>query len=405
MNQPILTTLLLAAALALALAAERYQWRPSLRTTLAVAIGLRLIIVAIAAEGQWQPVDFVLSFKPAGEAILQHQDPVLATDGAWRFLPMIPYAYAALLAAHIPWEIAGRLVTVLADVVLVVLVGKLAGPGQEALRRFQYACAPLAVMVAAIHGQVEPVSLVFLVAAYLAARSDRGLAAGVLFGLALSAKSWPIVLVPVLLLMLTTWRQRVIATLACGAVPLLFLLTLPLGAGTPISRLPEVITMLRWVRPIVGEWGWTAWLTGGNWALEPTYATVGQWLIYLVLAAVLWLWRRADPVDLTSAMLLAFMVVTPRLGAQYLLWFVPFLIARPTRTSHLALAACSLWAGLGYIYLTQDHATWASLHPWWAMSSILILPLLAMAIPWQRRTTSSDDTPSQSSATQLAQAR
>ena len=33
---------------------------------------------------------------------------------------------------------------------------------------------------------------------------------------------------------------------------------------------------------------------------------------------------------MTTAVLLVFMVVTPRLGAQYLLWFMPFLIARPT---------------------------------------------------------------------------
>ncbi|TMR99122.1 glycosyltransferase family 87 protein [Nonomuraea basaltis] len=386
MNQPVLTTLLLCAGLALAAAAHRYRWRPSLRTTLLVAIGFRAAVLVIAAQGTWQPVDFVQSFQPAGEAILRHEDPVLSTDGSWRFLPMIPYAYAATLAAGIPWEIGGRLVTVLSDLVLVLLVGKLASPEQEATRRFQYACSPLAVMVAAIHGQVEPVSLMFLVGAYLMARADRGLAAGILFGLALSAKSWPIILLPVILLMLSTWRQRVVAVLAGGAVPLLFFVTLPLGAGTPLSRLPEVVAMLRWVRPIVGEWGWTAWLTGGNWSLEPAYSTLGQVLIYIVLAVVFWFWRRADPIDLTTAMLLGFMVVTPRLGAQYLLWFVPLLIARPTRWGQYALAACAAWAGLGYVYLTQfDYTGWARHHSWWAMSSILVIPLLVLAMPWKRR--------------------
>ncbi|WP_433432080.1 glycosyltransferase 87 family protein [Nonomuraea sp. CA-141351] len=405
MNQPILTAVLLAAGLILAIAAQRYGWRPSLRTTLLAAVGLRLAILAIAAVAEWQPVDFVQSFQPAGEAILRHEDPVLSTDGSWRFLPMIPYAYAATLAAGIPWEVGGRLVTVVADVILVILVGRLAGRDQEALRRFQYACCPLAVMVASIHGQVEPVSLVFLVGAYLAARSGRGPAAGILFGLALSAKSWPIVLLPVLLLMLTTWRQRLVALLASGAVPLLFFVTLPLGAGTPVSRLPEVVAMLRWVRPIVGEWGWTAWLTGGNWALEPTYATIGQALIYAVLIIVFWLWRRGDPVDLTSAMLLAFMVVTPRLGAQYLLWFVPFLIARPTRWSQTALAACALWAGLGYIYLTQfDHTGWAAHHSWWAMSSILVIPLLVLAMPWDRRSRPGSGTPQETAPRHIATA-
>ncbi|WP_188197392.1 glycosyltransferase 87 family protein [Nonomuraea sp. SYSU D8015] len=405
MNQPILTALLLAAGLALAIAAQRYRWRLSLRTTLLVAVSLRVAVLIIAAAGDWQPVDFVQSFRPAGEAILRYEDPVLSTDGSWRFLPMIPYAYAATLAAGIPWEVGGRLVTVVADVGLVILVGKLAGGRHEALRRFQYACCPLAVMVASIHGQVEPVSLVFLVGAYLAARSDRGLAAGVLFGLALSAKSWPIVLLPVVLMMLTTWRGRLIALLASGALPLLFLVTLPLGAGTPVSRLPDVVAMLRWVRPIVGEWGWTAWLTGGNWALEPAYATVGQVFIYSVLIAAFWLWRRGDPVDLTSAMLLAFMVVTPRLGAQYLLWFVPFLIARPTRWSQTALTACAVWAGLGYIYLTQfNYADWAHHHSWWAMSSVLVIPFLVLAMPWDRRKPPGRNMPRRAASKEVAAA-
>jgi len=87
-------------------------------------------------------------------------------------------------------------------------------------------------------------------------------------------------------------------------------------------------------------------------ALGPTWAHVGTYLTVLVLAGVLWLWRRADPVDLASAVLLAFLVVTAGFGAQYLLWAVPFLVARPTRWFPLALALATTWAATGYLYLT-----------------------------------------------------
>lgn len=406
MDHPLLTTFILVSGLALALLAQWRGWRPSLRTALAVGIGLRLVLLALAAADSWQATDFVLSFKPAGEAILNREDPVLSTGGAWRFLPMIPYAYAIPLALGIPWEVSGRLVTLLADVVLIVLVGKLArgqayvtvlgrtiggvpepavADRREALARFQYACNPIALLVSVIHGQVEPVSLVFLVGAYLAARSGRGLAAGALFGLALSAKSWPIILFPVVLVMLPGWRRRIVAGFAAAAVPLLFLASLPLGAGTSWSRLPEIFETLRWVRPIVGEWGWTAIATGGNWELNADYASIGQKILYLSLLVVVILWRRADRVDLTVAMLLMFMVVTPRLGAQYLLWFVPFLLARPTRFAQPALAAAAVWAGLGYIYLTQfDPHNWYLNHQWWAQGSVLVIPLLLLAMPWGR---------------------
>jgi hypothetical protein len=386
MDHPLFTTFVLLTGVALAILAHQREWRPSLRTSLLVGIGLRVILLLTAAADSWQPVDFIEGFKPAGQAILAGQDPVLSTNGSWHFLPMIPYFYALALFIGLPWEIAGRLCTVIADTVLIVLVGRLAGQEHKAQARFQYACNPIALMIAAIHGQVEPIALVFLVGAYLAARSNRAVAAGALFGLALSAKSWPIILLPVVLIMLPTWRQRLYGLVAAGAVPLLFLVTLPLFVQTSWQNMLDVAKYLGGVRPIVGEWGWTALLTGGNWELVPAYSKFGQVLLYVTIGIVAWLWRRADRVDLTSAMLLAFMVVTPRLGAQYLLWFVPFLVARPTRWSRPAMTVAAGWAGLGYIYLTQfDETQWWENHTWWAMSSVFVIPCLVLAMPWARR--------------------
>ena len=58
-------------------------------------------------------------------------------------------------ATHLPWPVVGRLAPVVADLILIPLIGKLAtdrGP----LRRFQYACNPLVILICAIHGQLEP---------------------------------------------------------------------------------------------------------------------------------------------------------------------------------------------------------------------------------------------------------
>jgi hypothetical protein len=375
-------------------------WRPSLWTTLGVGVGLRLILLIFAATDSWQPVDFADGFKPAGLAILHHQDPVLATHGSWHFLPMIPYFYALALATGLPWEIAGRLCTIIADSVLILLVGNLAGRKHKAAARFQYACNPIALMIAVIHAQVEPVALVFLVGAYIVARSTplleggslRGRGAmnaawaGALFGFALSAKSWPIILLPVLLAMLPSWRQRLYGLCAAGAVPLFFLVTLPLVVDSSWSNMLNVARYLGEVRPIVGEWGWTAVMTGGDWQLVPGAARIGEIVLYSTIALVMWLWWRSDRIDQTSAILLAFMVVTPRMGAQYLLWFVPFLCARPTRWSRPAMTIAAVWAGLGYIYLTQfDENGWWKNHEWWAISSVAVIPFLVLAMPWARR--------------------
>jgi hypothetical protein len=386
MDHPIFTTSVLVAGLLLSVVALWRGWRPSLRAALVVGIALRLILLISAAADSWQPIDYFYGFHAAGQAILTRQDPILATHGSWHFLPMIPYLYGLGLRAGLPWEIAGRLVPVAADIALIPLVGKLAGGRNAAAARFAYACSPIALMVAVIHGQIEPVALVFLVAACVMARSGRGGWAGALFGFALSAGTWPVILFPALLLLLPDWRERAHSVAAGAAVPVFFLVTMPLVVHSSWSNLLDVARYLGGVRPVVGEWGWTAWMTGGNWALAPTAAGIGQVVLYLTLLGMMWLWRRADPIDMISAVLLAFMVVTPRMGAQYLLWFVPFLVARPTFFSRPAMWLSALWAGLGYIYLTHFNDTgWWQNHQWWSRSSIVVIPVLVLAMPWSRR--------------------
>ncbi|WP_440105668.1 hypothetical protein [Streptosporangium sp. H16] len=440
MDYAILTGFVLVLGVVLALVAQWKGWRPSLLVILGVGIAFRVLIMATSAVDTWQPVDFINSFKPAGEAVLNREDPVLGSSGGWHFLPTIPYVYGLLLWLGIPWEIGGRLVTVVADIVLIPLVGKLAGGPNASLRAFQYACNPLAILVASVHGQVEPVALVFGVAAFVVARGPgdphrpgmttsplalarqsvalhglagavrhafgpegvlrgaltprqgdrqslrRALFAGLLMGLALCAKSWPIWLIPGMLLLLPTFRARAVAFVATGIAPVFFLVTLPIFAGTSLSQIPEVIRVIQDVRPIVGQWGWTAIGMNGVNDLHQGFATFGTRLIYVTMLATALVWRRADPIDLTTALLLAFMVVTPRLGAQYLLWFMPFLIARPTRFAWPAIIGVSLWAGYGYLYMTQfDSATWRSLHVVWSQASIVLLPILALAMPWGRR--------------------
>ncbi|SEG53107.1 hypothetical protein SAMN05444920_10312 [Nonomuraea solani] len=440
MDYALLTGIVLVSGVALALIAQWRDWRPPLVVAIAVGIFVRVLIMYTSAIDSWQPVDFVKSFKPAGVAVLEGKDPVLASEGGWHFLPTIPYVYGILLWLGIPWEYAGRLVTVVADIVLIPLVAKLAGGPKATLRALQYALSPLAILIASVHGQVEPVALVFGVAAFVVARGPgdphragmvtdvvgkvrngvaaygvrasiprvigrggmlhrallpgdndradlrRGALAGLLMGLALCAKSWPIWLIPGMLLLLPNLRSRVVATFMTGMVPIFFLVTLPIFAGTRLDQIPDVIRTIQDIRPIVGEYGWTPWFTDGDWDLRPELASFGTNLIYLCVIGCVLYWRRADPIDMTLAILLVFMVVTPRLGAQYLLWFMPFLIARPTKFAWPAILGVSIWAGYGYLYMTQfDTNTWWMLHSYWSRASIVLLPILALAMPWGRR--------------------
>ncbi|GIH29691.1 hypothetical protein Aph01nite_80010 [Acrocarpospora phusangensis] len=415
MDYAIPTGLVLVTGVVLAIVAQRRGWNPSLAVALTVGLAVRVLIMGFAAASNWQPIDYVNSFRPAGEAILNGGNPV---NSGWHFLPTIPYVYGLLLWLGIPWEIAGRLVTVVADLILIPLVARLAGGPKANLRAFQYACNPLAILVASLHGQVEPVSLVFAVAAYVVARGPgewtrgeplldrparmwhsfrtddtatrRAFYAGLLMGLGLCAKSWPAILIPGMLMFLPGVRSRIVAMVGVAVPPVLFLLSMPLGGWVRWDQLTEVLKTISLrpsdVRPITGDWGWMALSSGGEWDLSTWKLKVGQYAIYAVAAFCLYWWRRADPIDVTVAILLGFMIVTPRLGAQYLLWFMPFLVARPTRFAWPAIIGCSLWAAAGYLVLTQFRGQdWGALHSPWAMSSVLLFPLIIAAMPWNRR--------------------
>lgn len=278
----------------------------------------------------------------------------------------------------------GRIAPVLADLTLIPLIGKLASR-QGALRRFQYACNPLPILICAIHGQLEPEVLALGVGAFLVARSRRPAAAGILLGVSMAIGSWSVLLAPGVLLTLPDVRTRVRAACYAVAVPLVSLLTSPLTVGTPVNRLPTVAHRLIGLRSVIGNWGWTVAVTHGHLELITSTGRIGLAALIIALAVAGYLWRRADPVDLTTALLITFLVVSPRVSVQYLVWPVPFLAARPTRFANPAVLAMGVWNGIGYLALGPRRGpSWA--HPaMWYATSWLVIMLLILAMPWYRR--------------------
>lgn len=393
MTYVLTVTLLLAAGFGLCVLAQRRSWVPSLAAALGIGVALRVTVWMIAASQSWQPYDFKYDFFAAAVAVVHHHDPMLfGRARGWPFLPTMAYVLGAELKLgqllHLPWSITGRLASVLADLALIPLVGRL-GFDKGPLRRFQYACNPLSIMVCAIHGQLEPEVLALGVGALVLARSTRrGAGAGALLGLSVAIGSWSVLLAPGIFAALTGRRERVRAACATVAVPAAVLLTAPIGVGTPVGRLPDVVRGLVSLRPVVGTWGWSAIVTGGTLELSPTVGRVGTFILVVALMVVGYLWRRADPIDLTSALLLTFLLVSPRVGAQYLIWPIPFLVARPTRYTTGAIGVAAAWALFGYLYLGR-HFTWVH-DAGWYLASWCVIPLLALALPWASRCQAGD---------------
>lgn len=376
----------LVAGLVLAIVAQRRGWAPPLWAALALGAVLRVIAMVWAAQDPSQPYDFAWDFTMAADEVLAGRNPTThMREGGWHFLPFLAYVLAGqrelgdLLG--LSWNASGRILPVLADLALIPLVAKLAGE-RGALRGFQYACVPLGVMVSGIHGQFPPLTLVFGVAALVVARTGRGHWAGVLIGMSVSCTNWSVLLVPGVLLALPGTRERLKALAWTAAVPGLWLLSSAVFLDTPVTGLVDLARAIMSTRPVVGDWGWTAVVLGGEQTVSPALGRIGTIVLVAALLAAAWWWRGADPVDLTLVLLLVFLIFTYRLGAQYLMWPVPYLLARVRRPTWPLISLLSLWAAAGYLrFQPLTGLTWYEFHRWWALSSLLIIPFLVAALP------------------------
>ena len=70
--------LLLAVGAGLMVVAQRRGWRPPLAVAIALAVALRLGMLALAYH--LQPQDFAYDFQNVGYDTLLHRDPILATS-------------------------------------------------------------------------------------------------------------------------------------------------------------------------------------------------------------------------------------------------------------------------------------------------------------------------------------
>jgi hypothetical protein len=398
--------LLLAVGVGLMLIAQRRNWRPTLAVAILTAVVLRLAMLALAYHVR--PWDLAYDFQNVGRATLHHHDPILATKTVrWSYLPVYDFALAGAywlhVHLHIAWLITARLPSILSDLGVVALVGTVAGAvgGRAELRRFQYACNPVAILVCAVHGQVDPACLLFAFAAFAVVLqagphiSGRAAAtAGLLLGLGIGAKTWPVLFGPALFLALPSARRRwQFAAATAGTVALLFV-SMPLTVGTPVSKLVHVAKLMTYYHPPIGNWGWAGmWVaihpTRLPTTVDPLWINVGSYGAKLAvlgaLLAVFW-WRRAHPLDIATATTTALLAITPAFGTQYLLWQAPSHTARPTRLSIPLQVVIGAYAAI--LYLPMTMLTW---HNWQFADKVMmivslgVIALMITAMPWDRR--------------------
>lgn len=384
----------------LMIVAQRRGWRPTLITAIVVALALRGEMALLSAD--IRPYDLYNDFVIAGHNALAHRDLILNTrPTGWNYLPVygLPLGAEVWLTDHhlLPWHLAGKIIPIGCDIAVTVLIGRLATGGTGALRRFQYACNPLAILVSAVHGQMEPICLMFAVAALLAAARRRPLLAGALLGLGIGTKTWPAILLPAVIAAASPawwkggrldWRATVRVVTGAAGVPLLLFVTLPLTTGTHWQDLPRIGKVMAGYHSAAGAWGWSAPIVAAMhrspWNPPEFVNTIGTPILLGALALALWFWRRAHPVDLAAAIPSVFLVATAGFGAQYLLWPVPFQTARPNRWIIPFQLSAAVYAGIGYLVLGLSSDLYWRYAAVWYIASFVVIVLLILALPARR---------------------
>lgn len=329
----------------------------------------------------------IQSFFLTAEALSKGQDVYNypATQNRHPYLPLQMYAlsgaYSVSRRLGWPFPFTVRLLPLAVDATLAGWVFaslRRTAPAGEAFRMgLAHALNPAAVFVSACHGQFDALPAALTFGALLAIPRSAWQAGGLL-GLAVLDKSWPVLVLPQLMVHLRSWRPRAVVAGGMAAV----LLT-----GVALYAWLFDASLLNSVRPAltyqwgVGIWGYTyllhmalmqlpGWPQSWGWFLGAS-----RWVTLGILGGVWWARaRRQPPARGVLSVLLGFLAWGHAFSIQYLSWPLVFAAYMQERVwlARFTLAS-SAYMFLAYYTLIFQNAI-TRLLPWPQADWFIIIP-------------------------------
>jgi len=219
------------------------------------------------------------------------------------------------------------------------------------------------------------------------------LGSGLVLGLGILDKSWPVLALPSLLAAVRNWRQRFSLALGCVLIPALGTLAYALLLKASLWAIIHRAISYDWG---IGVWGYTYFFHLLS-VLNPAHSEPFAFLVHygryitLTLLGGIWLWwARKEPVGSgVLTILVAFFAVTHALSIQYLTWPVAFAVLDGGRRTEQWLLRYTLGA-FAYMLLTYSTLilttaiiTWM---PWDPANTFIIrpsaLPAWLITVAW-----------------------
>jgi hypothetical protein len=268
--------------------------------------------------------------------------------------PEVPTIYpptiqfvGGLAAAAGLMEVGWRVLVSVIDVGAMVLVARLFGGGDSGWRAAAvYGLCPLLVFETGANGHLEAIAALPLVYAISEMNRRRPWRAGIGFGIAILAKYYPLLLLP-LWIRREGFRRMSVSAIAVAALGLI-----PFMLGG--------VDVFAGLRTYLVHWSFNSPVFAMLDALpaEPQLIRATPFVL-AGIAAIVAGWRREDPVAVIPMLLFGFLVIGPTLHPWYALWVLPWLGPRPHP---------GLWAFVGA--MGGSYAVWWSV----AQTGVWALP-------------------------------
>jgi hypothetical protein len=288
-------------------------------------------------------------------------------------------------ASGLPFPFWFRVGPALADVAVVALLWQVlvrpTGDPRAAAAVLITALSPVALMVSGFHGNTDALLALAMLLAAVATERERPVAAGLAWGLAMSIKVVPLVILPALWLGQRDWSARGRFTLAAGGAVLL--LWSPYLWQQPV----EILSNVFGYRSLGGIWGLpylfaqVAPVGSDLRAAVDRVPGLGAPLLLLtigVAALGVHLLVRPRPRVLVQVglSLCLFLVGASGFGVQYLLWLLPFLVL-------LGPGLLLVWHVVAGSFLFAVYDFWSVGLPWYSADSNLLGPWPSSVAPLQ----------------------
>jgi hypothetical protein len=338
------------------------------------ALALRLIPLSISMEST-----DILLYRQQAVPVLLARNVYAVTRNVFPYTPVSMFFPALLLdlsgSLGVPFDILIKLFVVAADAgiaaVLYGLGARVVGERRALTGAALYALNPVSILVASFHGNVMPLVVLLMLAAYLLYRADprRHLtASALLLGLAVGWRSFPVLLLPFFLVEIEGWVKRLrfaawtLVPVALSVAPFAWIGARPmfeamLGySGWGIHHGPFAV--LRGLHLL--SLGRVTWDDPPEWAAWVGLSKIAFLSLYglLLLGA-----RRRGLLHGILASLLLFQVVYAGVASQYLVWVVPFLLLVEGRALFWCYEATATYALVVFYWTFFPDILWGTLAP------------------------------------------